>query len=187
MRSGTSRWRRISSGRQRKRKRPNSDERSREEQIAGLVVATRDDAPDVDELARSMLRLYGAHDDDHEHNGANGIRSKAPNFASDPERAAAVREATQRDRERYLTSGLVSVDCRFCHVAVQVKKLGRGHTCVQWNTEASQRCAYFAEIRQSGGDSARAPSCPKLADSIKHAVAEGCLEEVSSAPSPGDG
>jgi hypothetical protein len=152
-------------------------------------VTDERNAPDVDELARSMLRLYGAHDDydDHGHNGGVEIRSKAPNFASDPDRAAAVREATQLDRERYLTSGLVSVDCRFCHVAVQVKKLGPGHTSVQWNAEASQRCAYFNEIRQSGGESARARSCPKLADSIKHAVAEGCLEEVSSAPSPGDG
>jgi hypothetical protein len=152
------------------------------------------DAPDVDQLARSMLRLYGAHDDhdEHGHHGENAeIRTRsfsgAPNFASDPDRAAAVREATRLDRERYLTSGLVSVDCRFCHVAVQVKKLGPGHTSVQWNAEASQRCAYFNEIRQSGGESARARSCPKLADSIKHAVAEGCLEEVSSAPSPGDG
>lgn len=150
---------------------------------------TQKNAPDVDQLARSMLRLYGAHDDDddHGHIGGGGIRSKAPNFASDPARAAAVREATQRDRERYLTSGLASIDCRFCHVAVQVKKLGPGHTAVQWNSEASQRCAYFAEIRESGGESARVQSCPKLADSIKHAVAEGCLEEVSSAPSPGDG
>ena len=98
-----------------------------------------------------------------------------------------MREATQRDRERYLTSGLVSVDCRFCHVSVGVKKLGPGHTAVQWNSEASQRCAYFAEVREAGGESARTRSCPKLADSIKHAVAEGCLEEVSSAPSPGDG
>lgn len=156
-------------------------------------MAAREEAPDVDQLARSMLRLYGAHDDDDEHgHGANaeiGARkfSGAPNFASDPDRAAAVREATQRDRERYLTSGLASVDCRFCHIAVQVKKLGPGHTSVQWNTEASQRCAYFAEIRQSGGDSARIRSCPKLSDSIKHAVAEGCLEEVCRAPSPGDG
>jgi hypothetical protein len=184
-----SRSRRTSSSRPRSRKRPNSDERLREEQIAELVVSDERNAPDVDDLARSMLRLYGAHDDhdEHSHNGGVGIRSKAPNFASDPDRAAAVREATQRDRQRYLTSGLVSVDCRFCHVAVQVKKLGPGHTSVQWSTEASQRCAYFTEIRQSGGESARAQSCPKLADSIKHAVAEGCLEEVSSAPSPGDG
>jgi hypothetical protein len=152
-------------------------------------MTAREEAPDVDQLARSMLRLYGAHDhdDDHDHNSDVGIRSKAPNFASDPDRAAAVREATKRDRERYLTSGLVNVDCRFCHVAVQVKKLGPGHTSVQWNAEASQRCTYFSEIRESGGESARARSCPKLADSIKHAVAEGCLEEVSSAPSPGDG
>ena len=152
-------------------------------------MTAREEAPDVDQLARSMLRLYGAHDDhdDHGHHGGSGIRSKAPDFATDPDRAAAVREASLRDRERYLTSGLVSVDCRFCHVAVQVKKLGPGHTAVQWTTEASQRCAYFAEIRQSGGESARVRTCPKLADSIKHAVAEGCLEEVSSAPSPGDG
>ena len=152
-------------------------------------MTAREEAPDVDQLARSMLRLYGAHDDhdDHGHHGGSGIRSKAPDFATDPDRAAAVREASLRDRERYLTSGLVSVDCRFCHVAVQVKKLGPGQTAVQWTTEASRRCAYFAEIRQSGGESARARACPKLADSIKHAVAEGCLEEVSSAPSPGDG
>jgi len=154
-------------------------------------MTPRDQAPDVDQLARSMLRLYGAHDDHDEHGGDPEVPARsfsgAPDFASDPARAAAVREASLRDRERYLTSGLVSVDCRFCHVAVQVKKLGPGHTSVQWNTEASQRCAYFSEIRQSGGDSARAKACPKLADSIKHAVAEGCLEEISSAPSPGDG
>ncbi|MFN3005315.1 hypothetical protein [Mycolicibacterium wolinskyi] len=145
---------------------------------------------DVDSLARSMLQLLG-HDEDEEHvtsgGRSSGSWSKAPDFASDPQRAAAVREATQRDRERYLTSGLVSVDCRFCHVAVQVKKLGPQHTSVQWSSEATQRCAVFNEIRESGGDPARARSCPRLADSIKHAIAEGCLEEVSSAPSPGDG
>lgn len=154
----------------------------------------RSQAPDVDDLARSMLLLHGAHEDDDHHagSGANagsssGSWSKAPDFASDPLRAAAVRESSARDRERYLTSGLVSVDCRFCHVAVQVKKLSAEHTSVQWNSEAVQRCATFEEIRSLGGDPARARSCPRLTDSIKHAVAEGCLEEVSSAPSPGDG
>ncbi|MCV7208613.1 hypothetical protein [Mycolicibacterium canariasense] len=146
--------------------------------------------PDVEDLARSMLELLG-HDDDHgqpaESEAAAGSWSKAPDFADDPRRAAAVREATARDRERYLTSGLVSVDCRFCHVAVQVKKLGPEHTSVQWNSEATQRCAVFSEIRAAGGDPARARSCPKLTDSIRHAIAEGCLEEMSSAPSPGDG
>lgn len=149
----------------------------------------REDAPDVDRLARAMLMLHGAHDDeDHAHGdgaGGAGAWSKTPDFGA--ERAAALREATQRDRERYLRAGLVSVDCRFCHVSVDVKKLGPTHTSVQWNTNASQRCAYFTEIRESGGDTARVQSCPRLADSIKHAVAEGYLEEASSAPAPGDG
>jgi hypothetical protein len=150
-------------------------------------MTPRDQTPDADRLARVMLELYGAHDDDDhsDDRDSTGTWSKAPAFHGD--QAQALREATQQDRERYLTSGLASVDCRFCHVSVEVKKLGPGHTAVQWNTEASRRCAYFSEIRASGGESARVRSCPKLADSIKHAVAEGCLEEVSSAPSPGDG
>jgi hypothetical protein len=156
------------------------------------MMSPREDPPDVDRLARSMLMLHGGHDDHDEPSPAAPGRyrrscSKAPAFADDPERAAAVRDATQADRERYLTSGLQPVDCRFCHVTVNVKKLGPGHTAVQWNTEASQRCAYFAELRASGGDSARTKSCPKLADSIEHAVAEGCLDPVSTAPAPGDG
>lgn len=146
---------------------------------------------DVDDLARSMLALHGAHDDDdHAHRSdgkGSGTWSKAPNFASDPVRAEAVREATRRDRERYLNAGLVSVDCRFCHVSVSVKKLGPAHTSVQWNSDAARRCAYFTEVRESGGDPARARACPKLTDSIKHAVAEGVLDEVPDAPAPGDG
>jgi hypothetical protein len=151
-----------------------------------------EESPDVDRLARSMLMLHG----DHGHDDAPaptdaghraGSWSKAPAFADDPERAAAVREATEADKTRYLTSGLQPVDCRFCHVTVNVKRLGPGHTAVQWNTEASQRCAYFAELRASGSESARTKSCPKLGDSIDHAVAEGCLEAVSTAPPAGDG
>lgn len=141
--------------------------------------------PDVDALARSMLMVHGAHED-HDHRRRQGTASKAKPFY-DPRRAAALREATQRDRERYLNSGLQPVDCRFCHVSVLVKKLGPGHTSVQWNSDAAQRCAYFAEIRESGGQPARTPSCPRLADSIAHAIAEGILEPTSSAPSPGDG
>ena len=152
-------------------------------------MSPRDEPPDVDRLARSMLALHGVHDDPHpaETGQSAGSWSRAPAFAGDPQRSAVVREATRADRDRYLTSGLQPVDCRFCHVTVNVKKLGPGHTAVQWNTEASQSCAYFAEIRASGGDSARTKSCPKLADSIEHAVAEGCLDAVSTAPSPGDG
>lgn len=151
-----------------------------------------EEPPDVERLAESMLALHGGHDSHREtlpadQSRRSGSWSKATRFANDPERAAVVREASQRDRERYLTSGLQPVDCRFCHVTVTVKKMGLGHTAVQWNSEALQGCAYFSEIRTSGGDSARTRACPKLTDSIKHAVAEGCLDEVSTAPAPGDG
>jgi hypothetical protein len=138
--------------------------------------------PDVDRLARSMLLLHGDH---HDHDarpdgadGNGGSWSKSRDFSNDPQRAAAVAEASRADRERYLTSGLLPVDCRFCHVTVTVKRLGPGHTALQWNTEASQRCAYFTEIRESGGDTARTRSCPKMSDSIEHAVAEGYLDEL---------
>ena len=155
-------------------------------------MSPREELPDVDRLARSMLMLRGDHDGHDERAPAaagqgGGSWSKASAFADDPERAAAVREATQADRTRYLTSGLQPVDCRFCHATVNVKRQGPGHTAVQWNAEASQRCAYFAELRASGEHSARTRACPKLADSIEHAVAEGCLDAVTTAPAPGDG
>ena len=112
-------------------------------------MSPRDQPPDVDRLARSMLMLHGDHDSHDEpapaaNGGRGGSWSKAPAFLDDPERAAAVAAATQADRTRYLTSGLQPVDCRFCHATVNVTRLGPGHTAVQWNTEASERCAYFA-------------------------------------------
>ncbi|HZU48806.1 MAG TPA: hypothetical protein VFA16_16395 [Mycobacterium sp.] len=143
--------------------------------------------PDIDQLARSMLALHGAHGDEHPVRQRGNRGSTAPVVPSDPKRAEALREATQRDRERYLSWGLQPVDCRFCHVSVLVRRLGPGHTSVQWNSQAAQRCAYFAEVREAGGDTARIPTCPKLADSIDHAIAEGILEPAPSAPPPGDG
>jgi len=139
--------------------------------------------PDVDRLARSMLLLHGDHHDHDDHdnasarNGGSESWSKSRDFANDPQRAAAVAEASRADRERYLTSGLQPVDCRFCHVKVAVRRLGPGHTAVQWNAEASLRCAHFASVRESGGETARPRSCPRLSDSIEHAVAEGYLSD----------
>ena len=53
-----------------------------------------EESPDVDRLAQSMLMLHGNHDHepaptDAGHRG--GSWSKAPGFADDPARAAAVR------------------------------------------------------------------------------------------------
>jgi hypothetical protein len=132
--------------------------------------------PGVDQIARSMLFLYGPHDD-HEPSDEPGAGTwaKAPDFANDPQRAAAVAEASRRDRDHYLNEGLTQVDCRYCHATVAVKKLEPSYTAVQWNSGAAQQCAYFAELRAEGGNSSRARSCPKLTASIKHAVAEGLL------------
>jgi hypothetical protein len=135
--------------------------------------------PDVDQLARSMLMLHGDqhdHDEPRSRSAGVGSWSKSRDFADDPQRAAAVRAASHADRERYLSSGLQPVDCRFCHVTVTVRRLGPGHTAVQWNGAAAERCAHFAQVRACGGDTARTKSCPRLSDSIEHAVAEGVLE-----------
>ncbi|OBJ54657.1 hypothetical protein [Mycobacterium asiaticum] len=139
----------------------------------------RPDVPDVDRLARSMLLLHGDHHDHDEPRSqrpGSGSWSKSRDFSNDPRRAAEVAEASRADRERYLSVGLQPVDCRFCHVTVTVRRLGPGHTAVQWSSDASQRCAHFAEVRAAGGDTARTRACPRLADSIEHAVAEGVLE-----------
>jgi len=144
--------------------------------------------PDVDLLAHSMLLVHGAHDDHHSHSRSAAGGSARPEAGpTDPRALAALHEATQHDRERYLNSGLQPVNCRFCHVSVLVKKLGPGQTSVQWSTDAAQHCAYFTEVRKSGGQPERSRACPKLADSIDHAIAEGILEAVSTAPPPGDG
>ena len=62
-----------------------------------------EEQPDVDDLARSMLELLGVHehDESHEHSDdASGSWSKAPTFAADPQRMAAVQDATRQDKER---------------------------------------------------------------------------------------
>ncbi len=143
--------------------------------------------PDVDQLARSMLALHGAHRDGGPPRQPGQRASAPPAPVLEPHRADALREATQRERDRYLSWGLQPVDCRFCHVSVLVRKLGPGHTSVQWSSEGTRGCAFFAQVREAGGDTARIPTCPKLADSIDHAIAEGILEPAPSTPPPCDG
>jgi len=155
------------------------------------------EVPDAGELARSMLMFYGPHDDHGEHgdsaddrddqSGPDTRYSRQPLFPVDPERYEAIRAATERDTDRYLHSGLMPVECRHCTATVEVKKLGPGYTSVQWNSAAVKQCAHFAAEREAGHTSSRSRGCPKLSKSIAHAVAEGHLEERSSAPPPGDG
>lgn len=136
-----------------------------------------------------MLTLHGAHGEDtaHEANAPgrpNGHWSKAPAFEHDPERAARLHAATEGDRQRYLTSGLQEVDCRFCHGSVMVKKLGVNHTAVQWNTAATDKCAFFAQMREEGTNTARIRGCPRLSDSIAHAIAEDAWIRSARRPRP---
>ena len=72
-------------------------------------MAASDDqpaVPDVDRLARSMLLLHGDHHDHDERRDRAGHSSeswsKSRDFANDPQRAAAVADATRADRDRYL-------------------------------------------------------------------------------------
>ncbi len=159
--------------------------------MSSADVPSRSVTPDVRDIADSMLVLYGAHDD-HDHRSATEDRglyrpySREPLFPVDPERYEAMRASTQRNADQYLHLGLAPVECRRCGAAVQVKKLAPGHTAVQWSTAAMEQCAHFAEQRAEGHDSSRTRSCPNMTASIRHAVAEGLLEEISSAPRPGD-
>ncbi|WP_420108592.1 hypothetical protein [Mycolicibacter arupensis] len=153
------------------------------------------EVPDAGELARSMLMFSGGHDDHHEHghgsnddeSGPDTRYSRHPLFPDRPEQFDAIRAATERDTDRYLHSGLMPVECRHCTATVEVKKLGPGYTSVQWNSAAVKRCAFFAAEREAGHTSSRSRGCPRLSKSITHAVAEGHLEAISSAPPPGDG
>lgn len=138
-----------------------------------------------------MLFMYGPHDDDEEpgaeDDGPDTRYDRQPRFPIDSERYAMIRAATERDSDRYLHSGLAPVECRRCGATVEVKKLGPAYTAVQWNSASLGRCAHFGEQRDAGHNSSRTRSCPNLTQSIRHAVAEGLLEEMSSAPPPGDG
>lgn len=147
------------------------------------------EVPDAGELARSMLLFSGAHDghDDHPADDDGPDTRYRRQLLSTPARLEAIHEATERDTDRYLHSGLIPVECRHCRATVEVKKLGPGYTSVQWDSSAVQRCAYFTAQREAGHCSSRTRGCPNLSKSIRHAVAEGQLEETSSAPAPGDG
>lgn len=110
--------------------------------------------------------------------------AKAPDYAADPVRSAAVESATARDRRHYLCGGLREIECRGCHALVMVKKTGPHQTSVQWNAVAREQCSEFDQVRRDGGNPAMLPTCPRLSASIDHAVAEGILPPESPAVDP---
>ncbi|GAC82742.1 hypothetical protein [Gordonia paraffinivorans] len=117
--------------------------------------------------------------------------AKAPDFSNDPERAARVHAATERDREHYLRGGMREIECRACHACVLVKKTSPSHTTVQWNADARRRCHGLDQMRAGGDDGngpllpgAMMPTCVRLSASIDHAVAEGIIPAESPEHDP---
>ena len=119
-------------------------------------------------------------------NGGVRILVEVKGFRRRPATRRRGAEATRADRERYLSSGLQPVDCRFCHVTVTVKKLGPG--TLRCNGVPRRRSAARISPRSARpAVTPRAPGLPELTDSIEHAVAEGYLSNdedstVASAP-----
>ncbi|SNS69537.1 hypothetical protein [Rhodococcoides kyotonense] len=97
--------------------------------------------------------------------------AKAPDFVNDPARVQEIRAQTVRDRERYLDAGLSPVECRACGTCVLVRKNSFKQTSVQWTSPPSETCPVFRDA----GDSATRDSCPRMQDSIDHAVLEGLV------------
>lgn len=97
--------------------------------------------------------------------------AKAPDFANDPSRVEAIHAQTVLDKENYLDSRLAPVECRSCGTCVLVRKNSFKQTSVQWTSQPTETCPVFRD----SGTSATQDSCPRMQDSIEHAVLEGIL------------
>ncbi|RVW00608.1 hypothetical protein [Rhodococcus xishaensis] len=99
--------------------------------------------------------------------------AKAPSYADSPARVEAVRAQTAADEHNYLDAGLQEVQCRSCGTCVLVRKNSYRHTSIQWQADPAEVCPEFAD---SGGRTGSRQTCPRLLDSIEHAVLEGIIE-----------
>ena len=133
--------------------------------------------PDVDRLARSMLQLHGdQHDHDERSSGPEDL-SYCRNQGISPMTRGAPRPLprppapTANATSRRVCSRSIAGSATSLSPS---SGLGPGHTAVQWNTEAAQRCAHFARVRGvRRRQRAHHVGARSLGDSIEHAVAEG--------------
>ncbi|UGT53063.1 hypothetical protein [Nocardia asteroides] len=102
--------------------------------------------------------------------------AKAPDFADQPARQAAVRAQTTVDKQRYLDDGLTPLRCQACSSEVLVRKSSAHQTSVQWTEPPETHCPVFAALNAKGPRPGRPDSCPSLEKSIKWAVDEGVIE-----------
>lgn len=103
--------------------------------------------------------------------GSSAAWAKAPDFANDPQRVEEIHQQTVRDKENYLESKLAPVQCRTCGTGVLVRKNSFKQTSVQWTSPPTETCPVFRE----SGSSATQDSCPRMQESIEHAVMDGLL------------
>jgi hypothetical protein len=102
--------------------------------------------------------------------------AKAPDFADQPARRAAVQAQTVVDKQRYLEEGLTPLRCQACQSEVLVRKSSPHQTSVQWTDNPAARCPVFAKLSAEGNSPGRPDSCAQLEKTIKWAVDEGVLE-----------
>ncbi|MEV6429904.1 hypothetical protein [Nocardia sp. NPDC051463] len=101
--------------------------------------------------------------------------AKAPDFADQPARRAAVQAQTVVDKQRYLEEGLTPLRCQACQSLVLVRKSSSHQTSVQWTENPATHCPVFARLSDQGSAPGRPDSCAELEKTIKWAVDEGVL------------
>ncbi|MFE3546802.1 hypothetical protein ACFXK0_27895 [Nocardia sp. NPDC059177] len=102
--------------------------------------------------------------------------AKAPDFADQPVRQAAVRAQTTVDKQHYLDDGMTPLRCQACQAEVLVRKSSARQTSVQWTERPDAHCPVFAQLRERGAGPGGHESCPSLRKTIAWAVEEGVLE-----------
>ena len=102
--------------------------------------------------------------------------AKAPDFAGQPARLEAIHAQTLADKANYLDDGMNEVECRTCGTCVLVRKNSLKHTSVQWTDDPAKTCPTFRDAVGEGQSTALREGCPRLWDSINHAVMEGFID-----------
>ncbi|WP_040794239.1 hypothetical protein [Nocardia higoensis] len=102
--------------------------------------------------------------------------AKAPDFADQPARRAAVQAQTALDKQRYLDDGMTPLRCQGCGSRVLVRKYSAHQTSVQWTEPPQTHCPVFARLAESGARPGRPDGCAQLEKTIRWAVEEGVIE-----------
>jgi len=102
--------------------------------------------------------------------------AKAPDFADQPARRAAVQAQTALDKQHYLDDGMTPLRCQGCHALVLVRKYSTHQTSVQWTEPPQTHCPVFARLAENDARPGRPDGCAKLEKTIKWAIDEGVLE-----------